>query len=784
METSTNSILSPSNKLTRLRVRILNAYKDPLLLSLNKEKSVTRYVMKVTDSSTHSSWQTAHRYSDFVRLRQQLSDFLRASKKKLELPKLNSFVYSLRPIIIGSTAAYDQRIIEERITCLQAFINALIGLFGEDNAILNSFLGNDQRGVLLDSLQLDNHDLPTSPSSPASPSRSSLYSKEFYRQSMNSHRLSDTLFVSDDDSSSDDDGDDSNSNSFGYGGIEESERKNRQQTRAVRAVLNHASQPISWRFGSPPPPPPSSSKAPVKASFSLSTPPLVPAGGDYRTGIIDIQEVLALRSSLKKLEEDKVGSNSSGGGISSRTNFGFLSTIVPNLSNGLVAAIIAISYHIFTSTFCLVLALTGCSSATADSQAVSLYGISIGVVVIGLLSLSSSRGLLILYSVFWAGMLSIVTAALNTYIAFTTEVANVLPRIGSRIAHEEVAHCALAFIERHLTIGNTFKVALTVGNSFLSAMKAQIYFVTLIFTSITEHSPFVMLLTIFTVITVIAYSRDKRAQRAVYIYFLGCGLIAFYASVQITCNLLRLSKSSKTVVFESLDYFIAPYITFELGRLRSIFVKFAQYFGARSDVVSSVWTESLSKLQDACPNSSSEYVKTIIEKEFNRPIEEIFTSFDMTPIASASIAQVHTATVNVLAFDKPMDHCEDIEETDPSFDMHAGSTRASNSSTSTSIAVVVKVQHENVKEIMTSDMTISIKLAKLAARLDSRWEVSPFIVVCVICMYVCVYVCVDLLTYHITPVQILCKLLEGWKKTMDDELDFNIEAKNMMEVSD
>ena len=735
MDSSANSVLSPRNEITRLCVRILNAYKDPPLY-LNKEKSVTRYVMKITDSSTHSSWQMVHRYSDFVRLRQQLSDFLRVhKKKKFDLPKLNSSVYTLRPIIIGSTAAYDQRLIDERIHSLQAFINSLIGLFGEDNAILNTFLGNDQSGVLLDSLQLDNQEQPTSPSSPMSPPpRSSFYSKEFYRQSVNSNRLSDTLFLSDDSGS--DNEDDINSNGNGYG--TETERKSRQQNRAVLAVLKHASQPISWRFSSAAsaskPSHATSSANPttiVKSSISSSSIP-APAstGGDYGIGGIDIKEVLSLRSAVRRIEEDKVDGSDSGSNVNKIETFRLLSTVVPNFSNGLVATIISVSCHIVTSTFCLILALTGCSSAIAGQRAASLYGVSMGVTFVGLLSVSNSRGLLILYSLFWAAVLSLLTASLNFYSVLLTELASVL-QLGSTITHEEVARGAMAFIESNLTIGNIFKATATVGQSFLLAIKAQLFFVALVFMSITDHSPIIMLLTIFTVIIVIAYSRDKRAQRAVYIYCLGCGLITFYASVQIICNLLRLSKSSRTVVFESLDYFIAPFITFELGRLRSIFVKFAQYFGARSDVVSSVWTKSLSKLQDACPFSSSEYVKTTIEAEFNRPMEEIFTSFDMHPIASASIAQVHTATVNVLAFERPTDQHVEAEETDPSFDMHAGSTRASSSSSSTSIAVVVKVQHENVKEIMTSDMTISIKLAKFATRLDSRWEVSQS--VCVLC---------------------------------------------------
>ncbi len=53
----------------------------------------------------------------------------------------------------------------------------------------------------------------------------------------------------------------------------------------------------------------------------------------------------------------------------------------------------------------------------------------------------------------------------------------------------------------------------------------------------------------------------------------------------------------------------------------------------------------MSVLQDACPHKSFPIIRQIIEEEYNQPMENIFETFDPTPIGSASIGQVHRATL-------------------------------------------------------------------------------------------------------------------------------------------
>ena len=53
----------------------------------------------------------------------------------------------------------------------------------------------------------------------------------------------------------------------------------------------------------------------------------------------------------------------------------------------------------------------------------------------------------------------------------------------------------------------------------------------------------------------------------------------------------------------------------------------------------------MSVLQDQCPYKPFPIIRRIIEEEYNQPLEDIFETFDPTPIGSASIGQVHRATL-------------------------------------------------------------------------------------------------------------------------------------------
>ena len=117
-----------------------------------------------------------------------------------------------------------------------------------------------------------------------------------------------------------------------------------------------------------------------------------------------------------------------------------------------------------------------------------------------------------------------------------------------------------------------------------------------------------------------------------------------------------------------------------LEELGPIFVKFGQTLSTRRDLLPEDVAEELVKLQDRVPPFPGEEARLIIEKSLGKPVLEIFREFDETPLASASIAQVHTAR------------------------LHSGEE------------VVVKVLRPNVEKQIRSDLALLYELAKMARR--------------------------------------------------------------------
>ncbi len=122
-----------------------------------------------------------------------------------------------------------------------------------------------------------------------------------------------------------------------------------------------------------------------------------------------------------------------------------------------------------------------------------------------------------------------------------------------------------------------------------------------------------------------------------------------------------------------------------LEELGPIFIKFGQALSTRPDILPPEIAQELSKLQDNVPPFSSEKAMAIIEEAYGLSPYEIFAEFDPIPLASASMAQVHTATLK------------------------------------TGEEVIVKVLRPNMRRIIENDLRIMHTIAQWA---DRYWPES------------------------------------------------------------
>ncbi len=125
-------------------------------------------------------------------------------------------------------------------------------------------------------------------------------------------------------------------------------------------------------------------------------------------------------------------------------------------------------------------------------------------------------------------------------------------------------------------------------------------------------------------------------------------------------------------------------IRLALEDLGPIFVKFGQILSTRYDLLPEDIILELEKLQDQVPPFAAEIAQQLLEQAFRRPLNEIFCQFSTTPIASASIAQVHAATL---------------------FDGRK---------------VVVKIQRPHLRKTIQRDLGLLYTIAKLAERFWSH----------------------------------------------------------------
>ncbi|XP_076915610.1 uncharacterized protein LOC143575027 [Bidens hawaiensis] len=125
--------------------------------------------------------------------------------------------------------------------------------------------------------------------------------------------------------------------------------------------------------------------------------------------------------------------------------------------------------------------------------------------------------------------------------------------------------------------------------------------------------------------------------------------------------------------------------------LEGLWVKMGQYLSTRADVLPDAYIRLLKQLQDSLPPRGLEEVRSTIEKQLGKSMNNLFTNFVSVPLATASIAQVHRAT------------------------LHDGQE------------VVVKVQHKGIKTVILEDLKNAKSIVDWIAWAEPQYDFNPMI---------------------------------------------------------
>jgi len=89
----------------------------------------------------------------------------------------------------------------------------------------------------------------------------------------------------------------------------------------------------------------------------------------------------------------------------------------------------------------------------------------------------------------------------------------------------------------------------------------------------------------------------------------------------------------------------AERVRMAIEELGPTFIKLGQILSTRGDIIPPDLIKELEKLQDTVPPTDLSLIQTQVEKELKKPLHEAFPTFDPKPVASASLGQVHLATL-------------------------------------------------------------------------------------------------------------------------------------------
>ncbi|GER31990.1 protein kinase superfamily protein [Striga asiatica] len=181
------------------------------------------------------------------------------------------------------------------------------------------------------------------------------------------------------------------------------------------------------------------------------------------------------------------------------------------------------------------------------------------------------------------------------------------------------------------------------------------------------------------------YTHFRPWQRSFQFWTRAIDIYTGYKVFQVRVNFVK-DVATREAMWEKQHEIAADKIYDMCADLGGFFLKIAQIIG-KPDLAPAAWVRRLVTLCDQAPGTPYNVIKNVLEKELGQSVEELFERFDVHPLGSASIAQVHRARLRGDKSD-----------------------------------VVVKVQHPGVQDLMMTDIRNLQAFALYMQKTDIKFD--------------------------------------------------------------